>query len=133
MEKRTFLPSAVLALALAGLTALFSTSCANKVTALAAPADLEGYSAVLLGNGQSYIGRLSGLGTAFPVLTDVYYIQARVDPETKQAVNTLIKRGKEWHAPERMLISANSIVFVEPVKPGSDVAKLIEKHRLGNR
>ena len=83
------------------------------------------YQAVLLTNGSAYFGRLEGLGTPFPVLRDVFYVQSSQDPQTKQVSNVLVKRGKEWHAPERMILNSNMIVLVEPVNPTSRVATLI--------
>ncbi|HZL57628.1 MAG TPA: hypothetical protein VFC21_11125 [Bryobacteraceae bacterium] len=83
------------------------------------------YQAVLLSNGAAYFGRLEGLGTPFPVLKEVYYVQSRQNPDTKQTVNILVKRGKEWHAPDRMILNSNMIVLVEPVNPSSRVAQLI--------
>ena len=83
------------------------------------------YQAVLLSNGAAYFGRLEGLGTPFPVLKEVYYVQSRQNPDTKQTVNILVKRGKEWHSPDRMILNANMIVLVEPVSPTSRVALLI--------
>ena len=83
------------------------------------------YQAVLLDNGQVYYGKVSGLGTAFPVLTDVFYVQSQVNPETKAVSNILIRRGNEWHAPDRMVLNANHIVLVEPVGQNSKVAQLI--------
>jgi hypothetical protein len=82
------------------------------------------YQAVFLTNGQMLFGRLSGLGSSYPVLTDVYYVQAQLGPE-KKAVSALVRRGKESHAPDRMVINAQHILLVEPVKPDSTVAKLI--------
>jgi hypothetical protein len=87
------------------------------------------YYAVLLSNGAVYFGRLDGLGSDFPVLTDVYYIQTTVDQESKKQNNTLIKRGKELHAPDRMILNARSIVFVEPVGTDSRVAQLISESK----
>jgi hypothetical protein len=83
------------------------------------------YQAVLLSNGSAYFGKLEGLGKPFPVLKEVYYVQSRQNPDTKQTVNVLVKRGKEWHAPDRMIINSSMIVFVEPVNPSSRVAQLI--------
>jgi hypothetical protein len=85
----------------------------------------SGYQAVLLTNNQVYYGRLRGLGTPFPVLTEVYYVQAGIDTETKETKSILLKRGKEWHAPDRMVINADHILLVEPVTAGSKVAELI--------
>src|SRR5438128_810534 len=73
------------------------------------------YQAVLLSNGSAYFGRLEGLGTPYPVLREVYYVQSRPGQDPKQPVNVLVKRGKEWHAPDRMVLNAGMIVLVEPV------------------
>jgi hypothetical protein len=89
------------------------------------PALSAEYHAVLLSNGSVYFGKLEGLGTAHPVLRSVYYVQSSVDPQTKAVNSVLIKRGGEWHAPDRMILQASSIVFVEPVSPGSRVSQLI--------
>jgi hypothetical protein len=83
------------------------------------------YQAVLLTNGSAYFGKLQGLGTDFPVLTDVFYVQSRQDPQTKAVTNILVRRGKEWHGPDRMILNAKLIVLVEPVNPNSRVAQLI--------
>ena len=94
-----------------------------------APAMTTQYQAVLLSNGSAYFGHLEGLGSPFPVLTDVFYVQSVKNAQTNQVSNILVKRGKEWHSPDRMLINANTIVLVEPVSPGSRVAQLIAEAR----
>jgi hypothetical protein len=88
------------------------------------------YQAVLLINGQLYFGRLEGYGTSNPVLTEVYYVQSSVDPQTKQQSNILTKRGKDWHGPDRMYINPQQIVIVEPVSPDSRVGELIKDLKL---
>jgi hypothetical protein len=85
------------------------------------------YQAVLLSNGSAYFGRLEGFGGAWPVLKDVFYVQSAQDPQTKAVSNILVKRGKEWHSPDRMILNANMIVLVEPVNPNSRVAQLISQ------
>ena len=85
------------------------------------------YQAVFLSNGQSFIGKLEGAGSDYPLLRDVFYIQSQVNPETKQVTNILIKRGKEWHNPEFMYINAKHILVIEPVASDSQVAKLIQE------
>ena len=100
----------------------------SDLAPLSAKVKLDGqYHAVLLTNGQVYFGRLEKLGSAYPVLTEVYYVQTQVNQEAKQVANTLVKRGKEWHAPERMILNASHILLVEPVTPDSTVAKLIDE------
>jgi hypothetical protein len=91
--------------------------------------DANKYYAVLLSNGSVYFGHLEGLGSDLPVLHDVYYVQSVQDPQTKAVSNVLVKRGKEWHGPDRMIINAKNIVFVEPVGAGSKVAQLIEESK----
>jgi hypothetical protein len=107
----------VLVLVATGLFWFFGRNSAVKMT--------TPYQAVLLSNGSAYFGRLEGLGTPFPVLRDVFYVQSVQDPQKKTVSNVLVKRGKEWHAPDRMILNANMIVLVEPVNPSSRVALLI--------
>lgn len=83
------------------------------------------YQAILLSNGSAYFGHLEGLGRPYPVLHDVFYVQSVKDPQTNAVSNILVKRGKEWHAPDRMILNANMIVLVEPVNPTSRVSQLI--------
>ncbi len=111
--------AAVVLAALAGGAATYEF-LGRRVVSLTTP-----YQAVLLNNGTAYFGRLEGLGTPFPVLRDVFYVQNAMDPQTKVVSNNLIKRGKEWHQPDRMILNANMIVLVEPVSPDSRVAQLI--------
>ena len=89
------------------------------------------YQAVLLDNGQVYFGKLEAADSAFPVLKDVYYIQSKVDPQTKAVNNVLVRRGKEWHSPDRMVLNSRHVILMEPVGADSQVAKLIadsERH-----
>lgn len=83
------------------------------------------YHAVALINGQVYFGRIEALGTDYTVLRDVFYIQSRQNPETKEVANVLIKRGGEWHGPDRMIVNRQQVLLIEPVKEDSQVAKLI--------
>jgi hypothetical protein len=85
------------------------------------------YQAVLLINGSVYYGKMSGYGTSHPVLDDVYYIMTNTNPDNKQVSNVLVKRGKEPHAPDKMYLNAEQIVFVEPVGPDSKVGQLIRE------
>ena len=83
------------------------------------------YQAVLLANGQAYFGRLENIGSPYPVLKEVYYVQTQVHPETKQVTNTLVRRGGELHGPDRTVLNASQIVLIEPVAENSQIAKLI--------
>lgn len=87
------------------------------------------YQAVLLTNGSVYFGHLQDYGTSHPVITDVYYVVSQTNPENKQVTNSLIKRGKELHEPDRMYLNPNQIVFVESVGVNSKVAQLIAEQK----
>jgi hypothetical protein len=91
--------------------------------------DSKKYYAVLLSNGSVYFGQLEGFGSPYPVLTDVYYVASNVNKDTKEVNNALVKRGKEWHGPDRMILNEKNIVFIEPVGLDSRVAKLIEESK----
>ena len=90
------------------------------------------YQAVLLDNGQVYYGRIQHTDRELTVLTDVYYVQSQVDTQTKEMKNILIRRGNEWHSPNRSVINTRHIVVIEPVAPGSKVAELIAQLREKN-
>jgi hypothetical protein len=110
--------AAVIAVALC-ITAVLTFRANN------APTLTTQYYAVLLANGGAFFGRIENLNTEYPVLHDVYYIQSRTNPETKQVSNILVKRGQEWHSPDRMILNKRHLVLIEPVAEGSQVAKLI--------
>jgi hypothetical protein len=84
------------------------------------------YAAVLLDNGQVYYGKLTNAGGMFPELTDVYYIQSQVNKDTKEVTNILVRRGNEWHGPDRMFLNAQHVILIEPVGTNSKVAELIQ-------
>ena len=117
--------------ALLSVTCMLVSSSCQRVQPLpvSAATKPDAYYAVLLNNGSVYFGKLEGLGSAYPVLRDVYYVQSNVNQETKAVTNVLVKRGKEWHAPDRMIVSEKAIVFVEPVGPDSKVAQLIAESK----
>lgn len=109
---------------------MLGTACRSLTKDAAAPTIEAGkYYAVLLNNGSVYFGQLDGLGSPYPVLTNVYYVASNVNQETKAVSNSLVKRGKEWHGPDRMIINEKAIVFLEPVGKDSRVAQLIEESK----
>lgn len=83
------------------------------------------YQAVALMNGQVFFGHIEHAGPEFITLRDVFYIQARQNPETRAVASVLVKRGGEAHAPDSMQISRQHVMLVEPVKADSQIAKLI--------
>ena len=101
----------------------------SKDNLSSAAIDANKYYAVLLSNGSVYFGKLEGLDTPYPVLKEVYYVQSMSNPETKSVSNILVRRGKEWHGPDRMILNEKAIVFVEPVGADSKVAQLIAESK----
>ena len=85
------------------------------------------YQAVFMDNGQTFFGRVENAGSAYPKLSDVFYIQREVNRETNEVKNILVKRGSEWHGPDYMIINAAHIVAIEPVAADSRVAQLIKE------
>jgi len=93
----------------------------------------DDYHAVLLSSGQVYFGKITGNDKEFLTLKDVYYIQSRVAPGTKDVSTVLIKRGRELHAPSVMFVRKDHVVIVEPVATDSRVASLIKEDKERNR
>jgi hypothetical protein len=89
------------------------------------PALASAYQAVALANGQVFFGRLDSHSTDYLVLRDVFYIQTRQNPDTKEVANILVKRGGEAHGPDRMVLNRQQVLLIEPVTDGSKIAKLI--------
>lgn len=116
MKKLIGIAAATVVVALTAGYGIFSAQAAKPA---------PGFQAVFLDTGAVYFGHLTALGTDYPVLKDVFYVQSVANPETKQTTNILVKRGKEWHGPDKMTLNAHHIVLVEPVTPGSQVANLI--------
>ncbi|WP_309373184.1 hypothetical protein [Rhodoferax sp.] len=112
------LATVVIALALAVLA--FQTIRSHDTPELTTP-----YQAIALMNGQVFFGRAEGLERDYVVLHDVFYIQSRQNPDTKQVSNVLIKRGGEAHAPDRMIVNRLQLLLIEPVAENSQIAKLI--------
>jgi hypothetical protein len=109
------------------LALVLGTGCGTPTaTSRAAAIDTGRYYAVLLDNNSVYFGKLDSIGTDYAVLHDVFYVQSNVDQQTKAISSVLIRRGKEWHGPDRMIINQKAIVFIEPVGTDSRVAQLIE-------
>ena len=121
MKIKQILSAALLLMAVVVISAWAVSSRTPKFT--------TPYQAVLLANGSVYFGKLEGLGTNFPVLHDVYYVQSGVDTQTKEPKSILLRRGSEWHAPDHMVLNASQIVLVEPVGAGSRVAALIAQSK----
>jgi hypothetical protein len=104
------------------ITLAFTTGCTNKSKITITTE----YQAIFLDNGQAFFGKLENADGPYPLLKDVFYIQQQVNKDTKEVKNILIKRGNEWHGPDRMYINSKHIVLIEPVGQNSKVAQLIK-------
>jgi hypothetical protein len=88
------------------------------------------YYAVALTNGLTVYGHPESILKGVVVLTDVYYVVRQANPQTREVRNSLVSHRKsEWHGPERTIINASNILLIEPVDPGSSVAKLIAEQK----
>jgi len=93
--------------------------------------DSDAFQAVFLTNNQVYFGKLSGLGSRYPVLSDVYYIQAATSQDLTSGAKSgeqlqLVKLGSELHQPQNiMYLNREQILFIEPLKPDSQIVKSI--------
>jgi hypothetical protein len=130
VSKGTSLLITVLIAALVSAVTAFVTTYFSQHAPQAKVVFNTPYQAVQLNNGAAYFCKIQGLGTPFPVLTEIYYIQRNQNAETKQITNVLLKRGSEWWQPDRMVVNASDIVFVEPVSPNSRVAELIAEEKM---
>ena len=107
------------------------------------------WQAVFLTNGQVYFGQLSNLNSAYPELTNIYYLQVQEVPiqpaepaETNEAGvqpaqqttqrMILVKFGTEIHKPQdKMFINKEHIMFYETLQPDSQVLKAINDYLAG--
>ena len=90
------------------------------------------YQAVFLTNNQVYFGKLSERKSPYPTLHDIYYLQITQtlqprDPSAPSQQLQLVKLGNELHGPQdEMKINKDHILFIEDLKPDSQVVRAIE-------
>ncbi len=85
------------------------------------------YQAVMLTDGRLLYGRIDHLGTDFPVLRDAMTVRTIDDPATGKTRYEAVPRKTGSHGADHMIFPVTSILYVEPVKPDSDVGRAIEK------
>ncbi|MDO8430089.1 MAG: hypothetical protein Q7S73_01865 [bacterium] len=93
------------------------------------------YQAVFLTNNQVYFGKLSDKDDQYPVLTDIYYLRVTqpLQPSQPNPNVNLVKLGDELHGPaDRMEINRDQILFIEDLKPDSQVVRAINDYRAAN-
>ena len=84
------------------------------------------YQGVLLSGGLVYYGKIEKISRHFIEVSDVFYVQNQQDPQTKAVRSILVKRGKEFHAPDRMYINTAQVIMIEPVAADSSMGKMIK-------
>lgn len=96
------------------------------------------YQAVFLSNNQVYFGMLNNRSAQYATLTDIYYLQITQPLQPKergaqQAPNiNLVKLGGELHGPtDKMEINRDHILFIEDLKPDSQVILAIDSYKKG--
>ncbi len=112
----------------------------NQKTAAEQP-DKNKYQAVFLTNGQVYFGKLTDNGGNYVKLTGIFYLQSKdqsVQPKDTNSKNqsnlTLIKLGKELHAPEDMMeISRQQVLFWENIQDSGKVVQAIKDYKKSNK
>ena len=90
------------------------------------------YQAVFLTNNQVYFGKLSSSGGNYAKLTDIFYLQVAqaLQPSQPNSQVNLVKLGDELHGPaDVMEINRDHILFIEDLKPESQVVKAIEQYK----
>jgi len=88
------------------------------------------YQAVFLTNGQTYFGQyLDRLGPYIKVENAFYIQQQAAQQEGQQGDLKLVRRGSELHQPDaEMLISKDAILFIEDLRPDSQVSLFMDKN-----
>lgn len=91
------------------------------------------WKAVFLTNGQVYFGKVISESKKAITMHEIYYLQVtQLTPQTKEDQQqepqlTLIKLGQELHGPtDEMRINRDHVLFVETLKPDSQVVQTIE-------
>ena len=116
----------IVALCIAGLVSFFARSWYRPSV------DPNKYQAIFLEGNQQYFGHLKNIGTHYPYLTDVYYVQVAAgtaENPGQQGFN-LVKLGNEIHGPENTVyLNWSKVLFWENIKDDSQVVKGIYKEK----
>jgi hypothetical protein len=87
------------------------------------------YQAVFLANGQTYFGRYLDRIGPYVKVENAFYIATQPTVEEGQTPESrIIRRGAELHQPlPSVLIPKTSILFVEDLRPDSQVAQFMDR------
>ncbi len=87
------------------------------------------FQAVALQNGAVFYGRIDHLGTDYPVLRDAFTVRRESGPDTQAPHYVLVKRSDEPNGADHIIFPAAAIAFIEPVRPDSEVGRLMAGER----
>lgn len=129
------LPAILITLIIAAIVAFLLWPKQSTATGI----DSSKYQAVLLTNGESYLGKLSVLNEKFMKLTDIFYLKSQTSDNaanqdqqntTDQTNVQLIKFGGEVQGPEdEMVIAKDQIVYYENLKTDGKATKAIKEYK----
>lgn len=87
------------------------------------------YSAVFLGNGQVYFGKMVKKNNSEIVLQNVYYFQTNEATTTKTKLE-LTKLGSEVYGPtDQIFINTSQVVFYEKLRDDSKLVESIKNYK----
>lgn len=136
-QRHFVIPAIIVSLIIAGIIAFLLWPKPSTQTAI----DPNKYQAVLLTNGESYLGKLTVLNEKFMKLTDIFYLKSQnsdtdtattedQQDTTDQTNVQLIKFGGEVQGPEdEMIISKDQIVYYENLKNDGKATKAIKEYK----
>lgn len=100
--------------------------------------DKDKYQAVFLTNGQTFFGKLTGLGSAYVTIEDAYRLQAAQSTPSPGATPgpqfSLLDTEKSIEGPEDSIqVASDQIIFWENLKGDSKVVEAINQAKKENK
>lgn len=136
--KWTLLGVVVAVLAVIGLVSWWVGASSNDSVGV----DPNKYQAILLTNGEAYLGKLTVLNEEYLKLEDIFYLKPQTEEksseETAQDINSdqsvqLIKFGGEVQGPEdEMIIARDQVLYYQNLKTDGKASKAIEEYKKSN-
>ncbi|HZO00977.1 MAG TPA: hypothetical protein VFB93_07235 [Burkholderiales bacterium] len=84
------------------------------------------YQALTLVNGEVFYGRIDHLGTDHPVLRDAFTVRIEQDAQSQKSRYVIARRVDSPTGADHMVFPATAIVSIEPVRPDSEVGRLMQ-------
>ena len=95
--------------------------CALVWFCLSGPTTGTKFQAVLLTNGAVYYGKVSGIGSTYLTMTDVFTIERKLDGSSLLTQRVV----SEFHAPTKTILNAAHVVAIDSVAAESVAGKLL--------